>query len=183
MNEVLDEEGNVCRTFAQRWHLDREHIQAIEEIGPEGTLGDRRLEVSIRRGNHADVNADGAAAANSLELAFLQDAKKRDLCLRWQLADFVEKDCAPIGQLEFPLSTLKSTSKCPSFMTEQFRGDERRGDRGAIHRHKRACRARRTLVNRASDELLARSRFTGDEHGGICGCDPGDLLHHRFDRV
>ena len=61
--------------------LDREHIQAIEKIGPERTLGDRRLEVSIRRGNHADVNADGAAAADSFELAFLQDAKERYLCI------------------------------------------------------------------------------------------------------
>src|SRR5688572_215458 len=142
MNEVLDEHGNVCRTFLQRWHLDRKDVQAIEQIRAEGTLGNRRVEVSIRRGNHPYVNADWAAAANALELALLQNAKQRHLRVCGQLADFVEKEGAPIGELKFPLSTLQSSGECASLVTEQFRGDERCRNCRAIHGHKRAGRAR-----------------------------------------
>ena len=123
MNEVLDEHGNVCRTFLQGWHLDWEDVQAIEQIRAKGTLGDRRVEVSIRRGNHPYVNTDWAAAANSLELALLQNTKEHHLCICGQLADFVEKESTPIGELEFSLSTLQGPRKCASLVTEQFRGD------------------------------------------------------------
>src|SRR6185436_473902 len=84
--------GNVCRTFMQGWHLDWEDVQAIEQIRAESTVGNRRLEVSIRRGNHPYVDANRAAAANSLELALLQNAKQRHLRICGQLADFVEKE-------------------------------------------------------------------------------------------
>ena len=122
----------------QGWDLEWEDVQAIEQIRAEGALSNRRVEVSIRRGNHSDVNADGAAPANSLELTFLQDTKQRHLCVCGQLADFVEKQGTAIGELELALSTLQGSGKCASLVTEQFRGDERRRDRRAIHGHKRA---------------------------------------------
>src|SRR5437867_9569683 len=71
MDEVFDEQGDIGPTFAQGGHLHWEHVEPIEEVRAEGAVGDGRLQISIRCGNHADVHADGPAATDTFELALL----------------------------------------------------------------------------------------------------------------
>lgn len=65
---------------------------------------DGGAQVTIGRGNHADVRLERARAAQPLKLAFLEHAQELRLCLRAHLGDFVEKEHAARGL--FDLSGL-----------------------------------------------------------------------------
>ena len=88
------------RPLAQRRHADRHDAQPIEEILAEPAVGDELVEAAVGRGDDADGDADRLLAADALELAVLQDAKQLGLRRFVQVADFVQKDRAAVGQLE-----------------------------------------------------------------------------------
>ena len=104
---AVDEEPHqprdVFEAFLQRRQLDRIHAQAVVQVGAERALGDRGLEVAMRRRNHADIDRLRARRPDALELAFLQHAQELHLDVRRQIADLVQEDRAAVGQLEAPL--------------------------------------------------------------------------------
>ena len=75
-------------------------FEAVEEILAEAALGDLLLEVLVRGGEHADVDADGLLAAHALEGLLLQDAQHLGLGLEAHVADLVEEERAAVGELE-----------------------------------------------------------------------------------
>ena len=99
--------GTSDPTLAQGGHVQREHVEPIEEVRAEGAVGDGGLEIAIRCGNHANVHADGPAATDALEFALLQHAQQHDLGLGGEFADLVEEDRAAVGQLEATLASLQ----------------------------------------------------------------------------
>src|SRR5215813_11436976 len=60
-----------------------------------------------------------------------------------------------------------------SHVAEQFRLQERVGNGGTVNLDKGHVALRTAAVHGTSDKLLARARFTGDEHGAPAG---GDFL-------
>ena len=66
-------------------------------------------------------------------------------------------------------------------MAEQLGLEELRSDRGSIERDERTIGARAVPMKRARDELLARARFAGNQHGKTRAREPADraenLLH------
>src|SRR5262249_57336227 len=102
--EAIDEERHeqleIARAVAQRRHHDREDVQAEEEIRAEAPLRDLLLEVAIRRGDHAHVDALGLRRADRLDLALLEHAQELHLRVERELADFVGEDRAAGGDLE-----------------------------------------------------------------------------------
>jgi hypothetical protein len=97
--ELLGEQEHVVAALAQRRDPDREHVEAVEQVGAERSLRDRLLEGAVGRRDHAHVDAD-RAPTQALDLAFLQNAQQRDLRLERQLADLVEQDRAAIRHFE-----------------------------------------------------------------------------------
>ena len=53
-------------------------------------------------GNQTDIHADRAVAPEALELLFLDCPQQFGLKLEWNLADFIQKERAAVGQLETP---------------------------------------------------------------------------------
>ena len=157
--KVLDQEGNVRAPFAQGRHLERKHVQAVEQIGAEDFGRDGLLQIPVGRGNDADIGANGSAAADPFELSLLQHPQEGHLGLCRQFADLVEKDCAPVSQFEPALPPLRRAGEGPLFMAEQLGCDERRRHRGAVHTDEGTRGSRRPLMDRARDEFLARYRF------------------------
>ena len=56
--EVLHERGQVARALAERGQADRDDVQAVVEVVAEAPLAHQRLEIAVRRGHDADVDAD-----------------------------------------------------------------------------------------------------------------------------
>ena len=58
VDEVRDERRNVLAPLAQRRHVDRHDVQPIEQILAKAPFGDLRLEILVRRREHAHVDLD-----------------------------------------------------------------------------------------------------------------------------
>src|SRR5919206_514792 len=93
---------HVLAPLLQRGHVERHDVEAVEEVFAEAPRRDLLFEVAVRRGDEADVHADGPVAAHALEGALLQDAQELDLHRLLQLADLVEEERPAVGQLEAP---------------------------------------------------------------------------------
>jgi hypothetical protein len=102
IDEVFDQQRDVVGALAKRWHRDRKHVQPIEEIAAERAGLDRRLQVAVRGGDDAHVDAHRCAPSDALELALLQDTEQCDLRLHRQLADFVEEEGPPCASSKRP---------------------------------------------------------------------------------
>src|SRR5262249_41246165 len=157
--EVRDQQREVGRPYAQRWHLDREDVQPVEEVWPEDALVHRRFQVAIGGGNDSYVDLHWPRRADPLELALLKHPEKRELGVRWQVADLVEEDGAAVGKLESAGASLERAGEGALLVTEQLRGDQRGRDSRTVDAHEGARGPRRSLVDRPSDELLAGTGF------------------------
>src|SRR5688572_19618054 len=102
------------------------------------------------------------------------------LALEWQrkVAHLVEEHRPTVRQLEQADLTRACPRERSLLMPEELGLGERLRNRGAIQRNERLSSARRTTVELACDQLLARSRLADDEHGHIGGGDPVDQLQH-----
>src|SRR4029453_1450243 len=111
LDEEHDQLRDVGDPFPQRRHSHWKHVQAVEEIGPEFSSRYFLLQHPIGRGDDAYVDLHRAAASDRFELLLLQYAQQLDLHVQRQLADFVEEDRAPVGQLEAADAALERTSE------------------------------------------------------------------------
>ena len=70
------------------------------------------------------VHPDGLLAADALELAVLQDAQQLGLRRLVQVADFVEKDGAAVGQLELAAAQRRRAGERALLVAEQLALDQ-----------------------------------------------------------
>src|SRR6267143_676300 len=129
---------------------------------------DRLWEISIRRRDNPNVHLHGPIAAHRFKLTLLKNAQQLDLRAKRQLADFIEKDRAAIGELETPDVPFKSAGKGSLDMPKQFALYKARRNGAAIDLQKRPVLACAAVMNRACDQFLPGAGFAIDQHGGIC---------------
>src|SRR6202040_3574023 len=65
-HKKVDQQWDVLASFAKRWNLDREDVEAIEKILAELLLTDHGRKVPMRRGNHPHVALDCPCASQAL---------------------------------------------------------------------------------------------------------------------
>ena len=92
----------------------------------------------------------------------MEDAQQLDLQVHREVADLVEEDGAPVGELEPSDLAGDGTGERPPLMAEQLAFDQPGRDRSAVHRHQRAVPAAAEAVDAARDQLLARAGFPQD---------------------
>ncbi len=96
----VDEKRNVLAPLAQGRQVDRHDVEPVEEIVAEFALAHHRLEVLVRRGDHAHIDLDVLVAADPLDGLLAQRAQKFHLRRRVDLADLIEENRAVVGLLE-----------------------------------------------------------------------------------
>ena len=126
---------------------------------------------------------DRRAAADALDLALLEDAQELRLDLQRQLADLVEEERAPVGQLEEADPPGDGAGEGALLVAEELALDQPLGDRGAVDRDQRPGGAPAVRVDRAGDELLAGPALAGDEHGGVGRRHPATLSSSAITRA
>src|SRR5713101_9374635 len=134
----------------------------------------RLLQIAIGGGDDPYVHGLGPTAAHGFELALLEHAEQLDLRLERQIPDLVEEDGPMVGKLEAADPPIDGAGEGALDVSEEFALDETGRDGAAVDLDQGALPARAAAVNGAGDQLLARSRLTGDEHGRIGG---RHLLH------
>src|SRR6267154_132257 len=91
--------------------------------------------------DHAHIGVNRGSTAETLELSFLDNAENLWLQLQRKVADFVQKQRAPVSPLE-PSNTARDRSGVgATFVTEQLAFQQTCRKCGAIHFHKWASRS------------------------------------------
>ena len=175
---MSDKAADVLAAFAQRRELNREDAQAIEKVLAEPASVDLFLQVAIGRGNDADIDPAGARVADAFQFLLLQNAQQLCLHRERHFSDFIEKQRAAVGQFEAARLVLQRAGKRASHVTEEFALEQVVGHGAAIHLDEGATLPRALVVSSASDEFLAHTAFSGDEHRCTGRCDKLNLLHH-----
>src|SRR6185436_9666904 len=120
LEEGARQRQDVDLAIAQRGQLDREHGEPVVEVLAEPALVDHRAQVAVGRRDPADVDLEGAAAADALESALLEDAQELGLELGLELADLVEEERAAVGELEPAALALAGAGERALLVAEQL---------------------------------------------------------------
>ena len=86
--------------------MHREHVDAVVEVLAKATARDELIEIAIRGGDDADIDAAIVIVADPAELLRLQDAQQLGLQRQRQLADLVEEQRAGVrgGEQTFAIA-------------------------------------------------------------------------------
>ena len=157
---VLREEGNVPTAVAERRDLDWEHVESIEEILAEASLGHLLLQVTVRRGDHADVNLACPLLANPFVLTLLEDAEELRLHVERDLADLVQEEGPLVSELEPTGPVSHRPGESSLHVTEKLAFKEFPRDGRAVHFDEWLFLPAAMGVHGARDELFPRPRLT-----------------------
>src|SRR5712675_3336530 len=161
-DEVPYKLRNIRFSFAERWQRNRENIQAIVQILSEFTVTNHLPQVLIGRRDDTNIDARGKGAANSLELALLEDTEQLGLKLHWHVSDFIQKQCAAVRQRKSADMRIDRSGKGSAFVPEKLAFEKAGRHRRTVHFDEIAAAARAQLMNGSRNDFLASSRLAGD---------------------
>src|SRR6266550_5198293 len=165
LHKVVRENRNVSIAFAERRELQARDVEAVEQVGAEATVGDRRLERRVRARDDSGVKGALLGSAETPKTPVFDNAQ--ELCLEFErkLDNLVEKDGARSGDLEQSALQRSRIGERARLMTEQLTLEERLRNCRAIDRHEGLRRARAGSMNAARKKLLSRPRLTNEQYG------------------
>ena len=118
---------------------------------------------------------DRLLAAEPLEAAVLEDAQQLGLRHERQVADLVEEQRAVVGELHAPRLAIVRAGERALLVAEDFRLEQRVGQRRAVDGLEVLAAAPAQLVNHPRDDFLARAGGAEDQHRDVRlggGADP-----------
>ncbi|MEO6593647.1 MAG: hypothetical protein ABIP94_02715 [Planctomycetota bacterium] len=165
MQAVREQQRHDFAPFAQRRHVQADHVQSPQQFGPERPGFGPRRQVAVARRQHAHVDAHGLLPAERHELAFLQETFELRLHGWAHVGDLVEEQGAPVSPIQQPRAPCACPREGAGLAAEEFALDQRVGHGGAVHGHERLVAPWRTEVQGLGHEPLAGARFAGQQHG------------------
>src|SRR5882757_6731055 len=169
LHEIANQQGEIFGTLAERGNLNGENIQAVIEVAAKGALGNAFRKILIRGGDHADVHALRAIAAEPFEFLLLQHTKKLRLKFEGKVADFVEEERAAVGEFEAADFLIDGPGERAALVAEKLGFEKAAGNGGAIDFNEGAIAARTEIMDGAGEELLAGAGFAEQEDGSASG--------------
>src|SRR5262249_19070912 len=142
---------------------------------PQSAAFDREFRVAVRRGDHSNVGLERSAAAETLKLALLQDAKELGLHGRRHLRDFVQKEHSAGGLFDLAGTRGVRSRERTASVAEESRLEQLRRQGGTVKGHERPPSPPRSAVNQPRDNFFAGSGLAGDEYGRVGVCYRGRL--------
>ena len=128
----MRERQNIVDALAQRRHGDDVERQTIEKVFAKAPLVSKALQVCIGGTDNAHVHLQRFVTANALYFTVLDRAQDLLLHAQRNRRQLVENQRAAIGAFE--MSDMRPGRACESagLMAEQFRLEDRLGQRGAV---------------------------------------------------
>ena len=112
-------------------------VDAVHQVFAEVAGRDHFGQVAVRGADDAHVDGERFVFADAADFAAFQHAQQLGLHRLGQLADFVEKDRAAVGDFEQADAMLVGPGERAFAMAEQLAFDQRFGQRAAVDRHER----------------------------------------------
>src|SRR3989304_5433282 len=161
--EVVDQQRKIRASLAQRWNENRDYIKPVIETLPQLSRFNERLQRSVAGGQDSDVDLDRTAGAHLLVFSLLKHAQELRLQVQGKVADLVEEERPPVGQLKTPLARSYGAGDRAFFMAEQFRFEQRFRQRRAVDLDQRTARSWAGKVDGLGNQLFSRARFAADQ--------------------
>ena len=92
----------VCFAIPEGRHPQGEHVEAVVQILSKLSVPNHFLQIPVGRRDDSYVDPYGAASTQSVHFRFLENTKELCLHIVGKFTDLSEKECSPIGLLEFP---------------------------------------------------------------------------------
>ena len=150
----------------------------MEQILAKTTVLDPLLQVLVGCGNHAHIGLDGAVSADAVEMAIAEHTQQAGLQLKRHVANLVQKQRTAICLLKSAPAHGLGPGKGTTLMAKEFAFQQVLRDGRGVDSHERPTRARRMFVQRARNQFLARTRFTGDHDCDITLAQASDRTKH-----
>ena len=178
--EIFDEIRNIVAAIAQRRQRDGDHVDAIEEVGAKTAAGDFLVEQAIGGADHAGVQLLFFVIADAREMSVLQNVQQLGLQAGIYLGDFVEKQRAALRHFDASGLGGMRAGEGALLESKELAFDQRSGNGGAIYLNKGTLTPRRTLVDKAGEDFLARAALTQNQNGNIQAGGALDPLPNRL---
>ncbi len=177
LQQGRDQQAEVSLSFAQRRQLEREALQAREQVGAEGAGLDHRRQRAVGGADHAQVDRHGLGAADRQHHPLGEHAKQRGLGGQRELAHLVQEERAAVRRAHQARRVVVGAREGALLVAEELGLEQGRSDGGAVDGHQRALAAR-AGVQGVGGELLAGARFAGHQHRELRGRDGLELGEH-----
>ena len=164
LEEKLNQRRNVLATFPQWRQVNRNNIQTIIQVFAKPARFDLVEQVAVGRGDDPGVDLDGPDIAHALEFAFLQDPQELDLELGRGAVHLVQKNAPGVRGLEPAGPVVDRAGKRALDVAEQLGFEQALGECSAVDPDIRTGEPRAEVVDGTGDQLLARARFSDDQH-------------------
>src|SRR5450755_41591 len=171
---------DVFRAIPHRRQYDLNHVQPEVEILAEGAFLDSFPQIFVSGGDHAQVQLDILKAAEPAEILVFQHAQELGLEHQWNLANFVKKECALVGQLEDAAFLLAGIGKGALFVAEQFAFEQSLRNGGAVDGDEWFGLADALVVQGFGDQVFAGAVFAFEQdRSGLAGGHPAHEVERR----
>src|SRR5690606_12673173 len=94
------------------------------------------LKILICRSYNSHIDRDRLGSPHPLKLLLLKYPQDLGLSFKRHISDLIQKERAPMSEIEFSSAQLGSSRKGAFFMPKQFTLNELLGDRSTIDLHK-----------------------------------------------
>ena len=145
---------------------DRNHVEAVEEVLAEPSLGHHLLRGRWLVAAITRTSTCTSRAADALERAVLQDAQQLHLHRRVISPISSRKMVPPSASSNSPFLFAVAPVKRPAHVAEQLGLEQRLGQRRRSSPRRTDVRGAAIVVDRARHQLLARARLAGDHCAG-----------------
>ena len=175
---MIDQQQNVLRAAAQWGQVNGDYIKPVEQVFTEPAFTHQSAQINVGGGDHPHIHLDLMDSAQVHKFPVLKHAQ--DLRLRFQAhgADFVQEDCASVGNFKQAFFGRDGAGECTFHMAKE-RGFEQVSRHGAgIHRNKRAVLARRIGMDGLGDQLFAGAALALNQNRRAAGRNLRDQVEN-----
>ena len=116
------------------------------------------------RGDDAHIGTQRLVAADAIKGTVREHPQQSGLQFCGHVSNLVEKKCTALGLLKATTPHRLGTCERAALMTEQFRLQQILGHCRSVDRHKSIRRAWAVSMQGTRHQLLAGTRFAGNQH-------------------
>jgi len=166
--EEIYQQWNVFSPLSQRWKVDGDDVQAIEEVVAEPAFAHQLFQVNVGGGDDAYVGLDSWTPPRCMNLRSCS-TRRILLCVSMLMVPISSRNSVPRSAISNRPFSSNRAGECALDVPEQS-GFEQVGRHGTgIHRDKRPIAPRRIQVDGLGDQFLAGSALTLQEYSGAAG--------------
>ncbi|EXI71617.1 MAG: hypothetical protein AW10_04272 [Candidatus Accumulibacter appositus] len=178
IEQGLGQQQDVITALPQRWQVDREDIQPVEQVLPEQTCAHHFGQWTMGGGDDPDFGLAQFRGTHPAIGASFQQPQQLDLDRERDVAQFVEKQRAARRRLDQSGRACRRAGEGTALMAKQSALEQRFRQSRAINGNEGLFGAPAELMNGIGDQLLAGTRLPLQQHGCVRRRHPRDQFHH-----